>query len=50
MGDYYALAGVFASTTMVNKTADGKMIRGEVAASTEAEARVKIRAKQQKTN
>ena len=25
IGDYYALAGVFASTTMVNKTADGKM-------------------------
>jgi len=28
--DYYALAGVFASTKMVNKTADGKVQKGEV--------------------
>src|SRR3989454_7696 len=30
MRDYYALAGVFASTKMVNKTADGKIIEGKV--------------------
>lgn len=30
--DYYALAGVFASTKMVNKTPDGKEQKGEVAA------------------
>jgi len=28
--DYYALAGVFASTKMVNKTPDGKIIEGKV--------------------
>ncbi len=31
-GDYYALAGVFASTKMVNKTPDGKIIEGKVSA------------------
>jgi len=30
--DYYALAGVFASTKMVNKTADGKIVEGKVSA------------------
>ncbi len=30
--DYYALAGVFASTKMVNKTPDGKIIDGKVSA------------------
>ena len=30
--DYYALAGVFASTRMVNKTADGKIVEGKVKA------------------
>jgi len=30
--DYYALAGVFASTRMVNKTADGKMQKGDLKA------------------
>ncbi len=30
--DYYALAGVFASTKMVNKTPDGKIIEGKVSA------------------
>src|SRR4029078_4047694 len=30
--DYYALAGVFASTQMVNKTADGKVQKGELTA------------------
>ncbi len=29
MRDYYALAGVFASTTMVNKTADGQVLKEE---------------------
>ncbi|MBI3878442.1 MAG: DUF1549 domain-containing protein [Verrucomicrobia bacterium] len=32
MRDYYALAGVFASTKMVNKTADGKNLEGKVTA------------------
>ena len=30
--DYYALAGVFASTKMVNKTPDGKIVEGKVSA------------------
>ncbi len=30
--DYYALAGVFASVKMVNKTADGKIVEGKVPA------------------
>ncbi len=30
--DYYALAGVFASVKMVNKTADGKVVEGKVQA------------------
>ena len=30
--DYYALAGVFASMKMVNKTADGKIVEGKVSA------------------
>ena len=30
--DYYALAGVFASVKMVNKTADGKIVEGKVQA------------------
>jgi hypothetical protein len=30
--DYYALAGVFASTKMVNKTPDGKIVDGKVSA------------------
>jgi len=30
--DYYSLAGVFASTRMVNKTAEGKIIDGKVSA------------------
>lgn len=30
--DYYALAGVFASVKMVNKTADGKVVEGKVPA------------------
>src|SRR5437867_6511411 len=30
--DYYALAGVFASTKMVNKTPDGKVVEGKVSA------------------
>jgi mono/diheme cytochrome c family protein len=29
MRDYYALAGVFASTSMVNKTADGQLLKEE---------------------
>ena len=32
MQDYYALAGVFASTRMVNKTPDGKKVEGKVEA------------------
>ncbi len=32
--DYYALAGVFASTRMVNKTADGKIEKSETKADT----------------
>src|SRR4051812_49379658 len=32
MTDYYGLAGVFASTRMVNKTSDGKLLEGKVAA------------------
>ena len=32
MSDYYALAGVFASTKMVNKTADGKVEKNDTAA------------------
>jgi hypothetical protein len=31
-GDYYALAGVFASTKMVNKSPDGKIVEGKVSA------------------
>src|SRR5437867_266929 len=30
--DYYALAGVFASTKMVNKTPDGKIVEGKISA------------------
>ena len=30
--DYYALAGVFASVKMVNKTADGKIVEGKIQA------------------
>ncbi len=32
MTDYYALAGVFASTKMVNKTPDGKTVQNDVSA------------------
>src|SRR6266850_2285046 len=32
MADYYGLAGVFASTRMVNKTSDGKLLEGKVTA------------------
>ncbi len=32
MRDYYALAGVFASTRMVNKTDEGKVLKGDITA------------------